>query len=121
MTFRSRLGLMIAVILAAIGFTFTQTVQADPAPRTGGILGAVMARGSNGPVGVPGAAVQLLTENGRVVAQTRSGEGGRFTFRDIRPGRYVVVAAKPDVGRGRSPVAVTAGQIARVRVGLAGG
>src|SRR5207245_4911737 len=43
---------------------------------------------------LPAAQVRLEADDGRVVGQTTTDEQGRFSFTDVAPGTYVVVAAK---------------------------
>lgn len=120
MKLRSRVGLLLVLVLAVMGISLTPGVRAED-PRAGGIHGVVVARGDSGPVNVAGAGVFLLRAGtDRVVASTRSGRNGEFSFRGVRPGSYVVGASKDRVGRGREGVEVTAGSVSRVRIGLVG-
>ncbi len=82
-------------------------------PDTGAVAGVVLDRDG---MPVEGARVRLMSNHRRVVARGVTNEHGRFGFRQIHTGRYVVVAAKRDVGRGRARVAVHGDEVSRVRV-----
>jgi hypothetical protein len=109
-----KLGLGLTVILAAVAFA-TPAFSDDDGPRLGVIVGRVHADRT----AVADAHVRLLDERQNVVARTVTGERGQFRFHRIRPGRYLVVAQKRDVGAGRAPVAVTPRSVTRVRIELA--
>src|SRR5436190_2645646 len=57
----------------------------------------VLSGGLTDPQGkaVAGATVRLLLPSGDLVAETRTGSIGRFSFRNIAPGEYRVSASAP--------------------------
>ena len=91
------------VVLASIGVLGIGAAVApavgDPV-RPAAVLGRVV-DASNRPV--EGARVALMTGPGEVVRATTSNAQGQYEFKPVRPGRYAVGAAKPDVGHGHTP------------------
>lgn len=84
-----------------------------PPPPAGSIAGGVFS--AAGPT--DGATVNLIRD-GQVVATATTNAEGRFGFRTVRPGRYVIEAAKRGVGRGRAEVEVVSGQTTNTRIEL---
>lgn len=102
-----RIGLGVFAMLGVVLLVAPKALSEDPAPlRHGTIVGVVAT--SDGER-VADAHVVLLNARGEVVARTVSGERGRFGFRAVRPGRYVVEATKRGVGSGRTRVGVRSG------------
>lgn len=107
----------LSVLMATLGVLAVAAAVAPaigephrPAVIVGQILDA-----DNHPV--VGARVALMAGPGDVVRTMESNAQGRYEFRPVRPGRYAVGAAKPDVGAGRTPVfAAKPGEITRAPV-----
>jgi protocatechuate 3,4-dioxygenase beta subunit len=59
-----------------------------------------------------------ISLGGVVVARAVSGRDGSFSFPNLRPGHYVIEAAKRGVGAGRAEADVTAGGTTSIRVAL---
>lgn len=81
--------------------------------RVGAVAGVVGAEGGT----VQGATVKLMRGDTEVATTTTNAEGG-FGFRQVPQGRYVVVAFKEGVGRGREAAPVRAGEVTHVRIRL---
>src|SRR5882672_5843093 len=64
-------------------------LQAQQAPRTGVLQGAVTTQGS---VNLPGAQVTVTDNADKQVAQILTGEDGHFNVVGLPPGRYKVTA-----------------------------
>lgn len=64
-------------------------------PPVGSSTVAGTVKGSAGR-GLSGAQLRLETLDGQVVARTESDDSGHFLFQGVSPGRYTVVASKPD-------------------------
>ena len=111
-----RIGLGLAA-LALLVTALPNTVQAidgDSHP-TGAIRGIVVDGGGDP---VAGARVRLFRTHHRrhIVARTVTNEAGLFGSRQVAVGRYVVAAAKRDVGHGRTRVAVHEDEVSRAEV-----
>ena len=109
-----RIALGLAVILAATLLAIPAAFSDEDGPRGGAIGGVVVAERQR----IAGAFVRLIDDERNVVARTTSGRHGFFRFGHVRPGRYLVVAAKRGVGTGRARAGVRPGQVTRVRVVL---
>lgn len=107
-----------SIVIALVGLVFlAMPGRAMAQVLPGGIVGLVVdAKGT----AVPGAQV-VLRHEGVVVARALTNREGKFEFARLRPGRYLLVAEKPGVGRGLAPVAVKSGAISRVKVTLTRG
>jgi len=108
-------------VLAIVAFIGAMLFTATPAKATlegSGIIGVVFVATDDGRRPVPDAQVLLKTPDGTIVARTTTSEHGRFAFRQVRPGRYIVEAAKRGVGQGAAHVAVEHDAIARVHIRL---
>lgn len=81
--------------------------------EVGAIVGLV--NGANGPVAE---AVVVLRNRDREVARTMTDATGRYNFRGVRAGNYVVSAAKRGEGEGSTQVTVVAGQSVRAIIEL---
>lgn len=113
-----RLGSVFALAIAMIATAFTAThVEAASPPKAGAVGGVVLAgeRGSAAPVADAG--VQLVLGD-KVIARTKTDAKGQFRFVDIRPGAYIVRAAKQEVGAGRDAAPVRPGSVVRTRIVL---
>ncbi len=88
----------------------------DPGIDTGGAIAGLVVNADERPV--PGAHVMLITANGRPVARTMTNREGRFHFRPVRPGDYLVRAGKMGVGHGQAEATVVEGEVTRVRIVL---
>lgn len=110
-----RIGLCVAALSLLVSLSSSEVwADAGDGPRTGAVAGVVLDIDGTP---VEGAHVRLMTRrHRRVVARGVTNDNGRFGFREVRSGRYVVVAGKRDVGRGRARVAVHSEQVSRVRV-----
>ncbi len=110
-----RIGLCVAALSLLVSLSPSEVwADAGDGPSTGAVAGVVLDIDGTP---VEGAHVRLMTRrHRRVVARGVTNENGRFGFREVRSGRYVVVAAKRDVGRGRARVAVHPDEVSRVRV-----
>ncbi len=109
-----RIGLCVAALSLLVSLTPSEVWAGDKdGPDTGAVAGVVL--DSEG-MPVEGAQVRLMSGHRRVLARGVTNERGRFGFRQVHTGRYVVVAARRDVGRGRARVAVHADEVSRVRV-----
>lgn len=97
--------------------TAGQVAQADITlrlpPQAGAVAGIVVS--ANGPVADANVTIAL---NGVIVARATSGRDGSFSFPNLRPGTYLVQAARREVGAGRAEAVVTAGQTTSIRVRL---
>ena len=80
--------------------------------RVGGIVRDALGRP------IAGAALTLETQNGRFIARVRADDAGRFQFRNVAPGAYVVEASKRGFKAATSVVAVTAQGAANVDIAL---
>ncbi len=105
----------LAIALSAL-FTLATPVSTqaanDPA-RFAGIIGVVVnADGDR----VASAVVALVNRDGEVVRRTRTNDRGFFHIAHVRPGRYVVRAAKRGQGAGHQGAAVLPHHITEVRV-----
>ena len=88
------------------------------------LLHGVVTRGPTTPVcqvGVPCSepapgAVLVFAHDGRIVARVRAGDRGRYSVR-LRPGSYAVrLAARPKIGSGLAPRAITLRAVLSARV-----
>lgn len=87
------------------------------AARTGRIAGRVLdARGQ--PVG--GATVLIARGPAHPDIAALTGQAGTYSFTDLQPGRYEVLAGSPAHGSSRMTVAVSAGEAASLDFHLAG-
>ncbi len=112
-----RMGLCVAALSLLVSLSPSE-VWADvgevDGPTTGAVAGVVLDIDGTP---VECARVRLVTRHSRrVVARRVTNENGRFGFREVHIGRYLVVAAKRDVGRGRARVTVHPNEVSRVRV-----
>lgn len=85
--------------------------------RPGKIAGLVLNAADEKPVA--GAAVRVFGPRGLIAARTFSQRDGRFVVGPLRPGHYLVVAAKREVGRGEARVEVKEGEVTRAVIKLA--
>lgn len=113
-----RLGSIFALAIALVATVFSATgVEAASPPKAGGVAGVVLTGERGNAVPVADASVQLVRGD-TVVARTRTNEKGQFRFVEIRPGAYIVRAAKQDVGAGRDAAPVRPDSVARTRIVL---
>ena len=92
--------LLVAVVLAT--WTALTAAQTEGRPVSGVIndaLGRPLAQ----------ARVFLKTAEGKTIAQTQTGDNGRFTFSAVAPGTYAVTAEKQNFKQGTAIVTVGAG------------
>src|SRR5207245_7691050 len=68
---------------------------------------------------LPSVQARLEAGDGRVVGQTTTDEQGRFSFADVAPGTYVVVAAKDGFETATAVVTVSEGGDASAALTLA--
>ncbi len=110
---RKRLSVLMATLgVLAVGAAVAPAIGEPHRPAA--VVGRVV-DADNHVVG--GARVGLMISPGEVVKWTETNARGEYEFRPIRPGRYAVGAAKPDVGAGRTPVFVAKpGEITRAPV-----
>ena len=102
--------LTVAVVLGLAA----SSAEANDRHKPGAVGGSVVDRAGNP---VAGAHV-VLSHNGRTVREGRTDRAGHFKFERVRPGHYVVKAAKRGVGRDRERVRVRSGEATRVRLQL---
>jgi hypothetical protein len=111
---------LVSMIVMALAVGFSAPAKADPPPppAPGAIAGIVSH--ADAPVGDAVVVLKRVDRLGRtqVVARTRSNEAGRYDFARVRPGRYVVEAAKRGVGRGAARAAVVSGETTRAPIVL---
>ena len=81
----------------------------------GGVSGVV--RDPSGAV-VTDAEVSLVNAQQAMLSRTRTDATGRFQFKDIAPGAYMVLVSRPDFRSDRKAVQVTAGDTAELSVML---
>ncbi len=118
-----------AIVALGLGTALMATAIAGPGPTgprpdgprhplPGGIAGGVFARGDDGRAAPVGDAIVTLGQNAsdRPTARTRTNDRGQFRFEDVRPGRYIVRAAKDGVGRGQAATTVRPRTISHVRI-----
>lgn len=108
---------LIALVVAAFTLLVPASLaevapEAQPMPAR---IGGVVSDANGDPV--EGAFVQLINRRGDVVRRARTDENGIYAF-TVRPGRYIVRAAKRDIGRDRARVGVRGGGTARVPLTL---
>jgi outer membrane receptor protein involved in Fe transport len=89
------------IVRTALMFLLLASV-AGARPLIEGITGVV--RDGTGGV-VVGAGVSLLTADQAIVGATRTDKSGRFTFADVRPGRYLLIVLAPGFAETRLSVA----------------
>jgi Carboxypeptidase regulatory-like domain len=87
--------------------------QQNPEP-TGQLRGAAFIQDSNGQSYIANAKVTLQTAT---AIETETDESGKFEFRDVPPGTYVVEAAVPGL-RGSQDVTVEMGKVAEISLEL---
>jgi len=85
------------------GETAATAPATAPATGTGSLAGQVLTTGGDA---VPDARIELMDWHRRV----RGGVDGTFRFEGLRPGRYVVEAESPSLGKGSARVEVAAGR-----------
>lgn len=110
---RKRLSVLVTALgVLAMGAAVAPAIGEPHRPAA--IVGRVVDADNNP---IEGARVALLAGPGEVVRSTQSNAQGQFEFKPVRPGRYAVGAAKPDIGAGRTPVFVAKpGEITRAPV-----
>ncbi|MCC6425216.1 MAG: carboxypeptidase regulatory-like domain-containing protein [Phycisphaerales bacterium] len=106
---------LIAIVCALALAAFAPQAQAGDERAPAVIAGLV-----SNPAGtaIAGAEVRLVNAEGKVVKVTRTGPRGHFEFAPIKPGRYLVQAAKADVGKGQEKVIAPGGEVTRVKITL---
>ena len=106
------------VVLCLLVFcpSFVQA-QAQPSgpPRTGVIQGAVTTQST---VNLPGAQVVVADNAGKQIAQSLSGEDGRFNFVGLPPGRYKLTASLASFVTTSAIVDVVAGRSSDTSIDL---
>src|ERR1700741_644880 len=79
--------------LCLSAFLFTMQLLAGQSPETmGQIQGAVFVQDSQGQSCVPNAKVMLQAS---VVMEAKTDESGKFEFRDVPPGTYIIEVEAP--------------------------
>ena len=82
--------------LAAIDTVTLEVTEHEPG-KTG--LGSISGKVTEGPRPQPNVLVTLLDERGKEIARTRAAADGTYSFGQLMPGRYRVVAVKPESQR----------------------
>lgn len=62
------------------------------------------------------AEVSLVNAQQAVLSRTRTDAQGRFSFRDLRPGSYVILVSRADFNQRREPVQIAAGESKEVTI-----
>lgn len=116
------LGVLAAIALAAGGVSTTAPgdegstgLTAPPTVKPGTIIGKVA---SLDPAADLGGVHVALVRDGKATQRTMTNAKGEFKFEKVAPGRFVIAAAKKDVGAGRELGGVRPGDTARVLVKL---
>jgi hypothetical protein len=106
----------IAVIACVALLIFWTTHAAAAAPAPGSVAGTIK-DALQRPLG--GATVRLESPDGRTIARTTADEQGRFSFTNVEPGTYAVVAEQKGFDTGTSVVTVSATEGATAELTLA--
>ncbi len=108
---------LIAIVaaLALAAFSPVANAAGPEAPKPAAIAGMVQTT-DGAPVGA--AEVRLINADGKVVRITHTGPKGHFEFAPIPPGRYLVAAGKPAVGRGQEKAIAPPGTVTKVKITL---
>ncbi|HKO35609.1 MAG TPA: TonB-dependent receptor plug domain-containing protein, partial [Pyrinomonadaceae bacterium] len=101
--------LFVSLGLSSIGITRAQQ------PARGNISGVVSDASS---ALVAEAEVSLVNAQQAVLSRTRTDAQGRFTFRDVRPGSYVILVARADFNQRREAVQIAGGESREVTIVL---
>lgn len=116
------LGVLAAVALAAGGVSATAPgeegstgLTAPPTVKPGTIIGKVA---SADPTADLSGVHVAVVRDGKATQHTMTNAKGEFKFDKVAPGRFVIAAAKKDVGVGRELGGVRPGETARVLVKL---
>lgn len=116
------LSVLAAIALAAGGVSSTTPadegtigITAPPTVKPGVIMGKVV---SADPSANLGGVHVALVRDGKATQRTMTNEQGQFKFDKVAPGRFVIAAAKREVGAGRELGGVRPGETARVLVKL---
>lgn len=116
------LSVLAAIALAAGGVSSTVPgdegvtgITAPPTVKPGVIMGKVVSADPKADLG--GVHVALIRD-GKATQRTMTNRDGLFKFERVAPGRFVIAAAKREVGAGREPGGVRPGETARVLVKL---
>ncbi len=82
--------------LAASDTVTLEVTEKEPGKTS---LGSINGKVTEGPRPQPNLLVILLDERGKEVARTRTAADGTYSFGQLAPGRYRVVAVKPESQR----------------------
>jgi tetratricopeptide (TPR) repeat protein len=88
-------------------------------PNTGlqsEIQGGITSEDDNRPI--QNAKVQLTTEAGQVVTSTLTGQDGRFSFRNLAKGNYIVTVTAEGFGTDTQKVIIVGFNVPEVKIGL---
>ncbi len=117
MTRMSALVAPLLALVAALLLTALPAAAQPPAPvKPKSAIGVLVLNENDKPV--PFAAVQLVNADGKVVRFDHTGPMGRVLFAPVKPGDYVVRAARPGVGKGQENVTAVDHEVAKVVVHL---
>jgi outer membrane receptor protein involved in Fe transport len=111
----ARISSFAIALCVAIGGMSIRAYGQSPIEGRHGVSGTI-----NDALGRPigGAELILQSKDGKIVRQTTSDKLGRFRFRKIAPGTYIVEANQPGFKTGASKVTVVAGGAAPVVMAL---
>jgi outer membrane receptor protein involved in Fe transport len=105
-----------SLALALFLSTFAGAAPARPAQGSRGSVAGVV-KDPSGAV-VKDTEVSLVNAQQAVIRDTRTDDEGRFSFTDVPVGSYAVTVSRPDFGRRREAVQVTAGSSAELTLVL---
>jgi len=101
------------IVLSAIALLFVMVLLAQrPSSALGGLI-----RNTDGAL-IPGVAVELYDNNGKIVAVTQSDHQGHYQFRDLPPGNYELRASGPGFQILTLQIALRQGRTETVHVSL---
>ena len=109
-----KIALLLAAVLVSAGFAIS-TADASDDRRHGSVAG-IVTTGDGRPV--PGATVVLHRRGSDRVLRTHTNREGKFGFRHVPAGHYVIGAKKRGVGADRERIRVRPGHTTRVRLHL---